>query len=245
VQKAQYAYGPEDGVAMEVPALSIEPGDRIAVLGRTGAGKSTLLRLLAGMAQPQQGRILLDGTPLEHIDVGDVRRSIGTLLQESSLFYGSLRENLLIGAPLATDADLQQAMRIACADRVLMNQAQGLDLKLRESGAGLSGGQKQALMLARLILRKPDIVLLDEPTASLDEGTEGEVIRNLAAWLGNRTLVVATHRYSILSIVQRVIVIDGGKIVLDGPRDKVLERLSGKGAAAAPAADKDGVKASV
>jgi ATP-binding cassette subfamily C protein LapB len=178
------------------------------------------------MAQPQQGRISLDGTPFDFIDVADVRRSIGALTQDSSLFYGSLRENLQIAAPHANDAALQRALKLSCADRLLLNQPHGLDLKLRESGAGLSGGQKQALMLARLILREPQVLLLDEPSASLDEGTEREVIHNLDAWLGQRTLVVATHRYSILSIVKRVIVIDGGRIVLDGPRDEVLARLS-------------------
>ncbi|MDR2215294.1 MAG: type I secretion system permease/ATPase [Nevskiaceae bacterium] len=230
--KVQYAYGPEEGLAMDVASLSIKPGERIAVLGRTGAGKSTLLRLLAGMAQPQQGRILLDGTPLDLIDVADVRRSVGCLLQDSSLFLGTLRENLLIAAPLADDPTIQRAMKIACADRLLLNQPHGLDLKLRESGVGLSGGQKQALMLARLILREPHVVLLDEPTASLDEATEREVIANLGLWLGQRTMVVATHRYQILSIVQRVIVVDGGRIVLDAPRDEALRKLSGNSAPA-------------
>ncbi|MDR2187333.1 MAG: type I secretion system permease/ATPase [Azonexus sp.] len=226
-ERVQYAYGPDDGVALDAPRFSIEPGERVAVLGRTGAGKSTLLRLLAGMAQPQAGRVTLDGMPLDFIDVADTRRAIGTLMQDSSLFYGSLRENLLLGAPRADDAALQRALQIACADRLLLNQPHGLDLKLRESGAGLSGGQKQALLLARLILRNPDILLLDEPTAALDEATEREVIRRLDQWLGARTLVVATHRWPILAIVQRVIVIEGGRIVIDAPRDQALAQLSG------------------
>jgi ATP-binding cassette subfamily C protein LapB len=236
LEKVQYAYGPDDGVAFQAAALAIEPGERIAVLGRSGSGKSTLLRLLAGLAQPQQGRIVLDDTPMDLIDVADVRRSVGCLLQDASLFYGTLRENLLLGAPLADGEAAQRALRISCADRLLLQQPRGLDLKLRESGVGLSGGQKQALMLARLLLRDPQILLLDEPTASLDEGTEQQVIKNIGDWLGPRTLVVATHRYSILSIVQRVIVVDGGRIVLDGPRDAVLARLTGKPAPGQPAA---------
>jgi ATP-binding cassette subfamily C protein LapB len=172
---------------------------------------------------------MLDGAPLGQIDAADLRRAVGPLLQESSLFHGSLRDNLLLGTPLADDRALERALRIACADRLLLNQPQGLDLKLRESGAGLSGGQKQALMLARLVLREPQIVLLDEPTAALDESTEQRVIENLDAWLGQRTLVVATHRASVLAIVQRVIVIDGGRIVLDAPRDQALAALAGEG----------------
>jgi ATP-binding cassette subfamily C protein LapB len=225
--RVQYAYGPDEGVAMDLRSLTIEPGERIAVLGRTGAGKSTFLRLLAGMAQPQVGRILLDETPLDLIDVADVRRSIGCLLQDSSLFYGSLRENLLLGSPLADDAAIRRALKLACADRLLLNQPHGLDLKLKESGVGLSGGQKQVLMLARLILREPDIVLLDEPTASLDEITERSIISNLDQWLGKRTLVVATHRHTILSIIKRVIVIERGRVVVDAPRDEALAKLTG------------------
>jgi len=227
LENVKYAYGPDEGLALDIAALDIEPGERIAVLGRTGAGKSTFLRLLAGMAQAQQGLVILDGSPMQHIDVADLRRSIGCLLQDASLFHGTLRENLLLGAPLANDDAIRRAMKTACAGKLLLAQPHGLDLKLRESGAGLSGGQKQALMLARLLLREPEILLLDEPTASLDEETENEVIRNLDQWLGSRTLVVATHRHAILSIVRRVIVIDGGRVVFDAPREQALARLSG------------------
>nr|WP_258403032.1 ATP-binding cassette domain-containing protein [Burkholderia multivorans] len=218
---------------LNVPKLSIEPGERIAILGRVGAGKSTLLRLLGGLAMPVQGRILFNDTPLPLIDVADVRRDVGMLLQESSLFYGTLRENLLIANPLATDDAILAAMKVACADQLLLRQPHGLDLKLRESGIGLSGGQKQALMLARVILRAPNVLLLDEPTASLDDATERAIVERLRQWLGNRTLIVATHRYPVLSIVDRIIVIDGGRIVRDGPKDEVLQALRGHAATAA------------
>lgn len=228
-ENVAYAYGPDQKPALVIPQLKIEPGERIAVLGRVGAGKSTLLRLAGGLATPVQGRILFNDTAMGLIDVADIRRDVGFVLQESSLFYGTLRENLLIGNPLATDEQILEAMRLSCADQLLLNQPHGLDLKLRENGQGLSGGQKQALILARTFLRSPSILLFDEPTASLDEATELAIIDRMNGWLAQRTLIVATHRYPVLSLVDRIIVIDGGRIVRDGPRDEILKVLSGGG----------------
>lgn len=142
-----------------------------------------------------------------------------------SLFYGSLRENLLLANPLATDEELLAAMRLSCADQLLLKQPHGLDLLLRENGFGLSGGQKQSLILARTFLRTPNVLLLDEPTASLDESTERNIIENMRQWLGGRTLIVATHRYPLLSLVDRIIVIDSGRIVRDGPREEILAAI--------------------
>lgn len=228
-ENVAYAYGPQEKPALVIPQLKIEPGERIAILGRVGAGKSTLLRLCGGLATPVQGRILFNETAMGLIDVADIRRDIGFVLQGSSLFYGSLRENLLIGNPLASDEQILEAMRLSCADQLLLNQPHGLDLKLRENGQGLSGGQKQALILARAFLRSPNILLLDEPTASLDEATELAIIERLKGWLGQRTLIVATHRYPVLSLVDRIIVIDGGRIARDGPRDEILKVLTASG----------------
>ncbi|MDR0476496.1 MAG: type I secretion system permease/ATPase [Desulfobulbaceae bacterium] len=221
-----YAYGPEEKPALIIPQLNIEPGERIAVLGRVGAGKSTLLRLITGLSAPVQGRILFNNTAMGLIDMADIRRDVGILSQESSLFFGSLRENLLLAAPHATDEQILEAMRLSCADQLLLNQPHGLDLKLRENGAGLSGGQRQTLMLARLFLRSPNVVVLDEPSASLDEMTERTLIEHMKAWIGTRTLIVATHRSSFLALVDRIIVIDGGRIVLNGPKEQVLKSLT-------------------
>ncbi|MBX3598230.1 MAG: type I secretion system permease/ATPase [Rhizobiaceae bacterium] len=224
-ENVAYSYGPDAKPAMIIPQLSIQPGERIAVLGRVGAGKSTFLRLAGGLATPSQGRILFNDTAMNLIDVSDVRRDIGSVLQESSLFYGTIRENLLLANPHAGDEEILSAMRLSCADKLLLNQPHGLDLKLREHGLGLSGGQKQSLLLARVFLRSPQILLLDEPTASLDDGTEAAIIENLRGWLSGKTMIVATHRYQVLSLVDRIIVIDGGRVVQDGPRDKVLAML--------------------
>jgi len=236
-----YAYGPMEKPALVVPKLTIAAGERIAVLGRVGAGKSTFLRLLAGLSAPSQGQITLDGTPMNMIDIADVRRDVGALLQESSLFYGTLRDNLLVANPLASDEDILRVMRLSCADQLLLNQPHGLDLKLREGGIGLSGGQKQSLILSRLYLRSPNIVILDEPTASLDERSEVAVLQNLQQWLGKRTLIVATHRYPVLSLVDRIIIIDNGRIVRDGSKEEIFKGMQGQQnargmAAASPAA---------
>lgn len=224
-----FAYDGNEKPAAVLPILNINPGDRIAMLGKAGAGKSTILRLLAGLSKPENGRILLDKTNLNLIDVGDLRRATGLLMQDSGLFHGTIRENLRIASPMASDEDMVKAMAVSCADELLLNQQHGLDLAVRENGVGLSGGQRQSLLLARVILRNPQIVLLDEPTASLDESTERKIVSNLNAWLGSRTLIVATHRYPILDMVNRIILVDGGRIAADGPKDEVIARLRSNG----------------
>lgn len=221
-----YSYRQEDdSPALVIPQLSIAAGEKVAVIGRIGSGKSTLLRLLAGQAEPRSGSIVLDDTMMAQIDMADLRRDIGYMSQTGDLFYGSIRENLRIANPGATDAEIAAALRLSCADRLLQKQANGLDLQIGEGGTGVSNGQRQSLLLARLILRDPNIVLLDEPTASLDEGTERLLIDNLKGWLQGRTLVVATHRFPILELVDRLIVIESGRILMDGPKAEILQRL--------------------
>ena len=218
-----FQYGKDDRApAIAIQKMTVQAGEKIAVLGRIGAGKSTLLRVLAGLVRPQEGNVLLDGTELRMLDPADLRRDMTLLTQDAHLFYGSIRENLVMGAPMADDASMAEALHISGALPFVQSRPQGLDNIIFEGGAGLSGGQRQAMLLARAILSDPQIVLLDEPTASLDEASERHVIESLRKWLGSRTLIVSTHRASLLALVDRIIVVDGGRIVMDGPKDKVL-----------------------
>ncbi len=212
--------------ALELPNLRVQPGEKIAVLGRMGAGKSTLLQLFAGMYKPTSGTVQLDGLDLSLIDPLDVRRDIGLLAQNSNLFHGTIRENLLLGRPMATDRELIEALRMSGGLSLVQGRPEGLDELIQEGGLGLSGGQRQALLLARTIVRQPSVLLLDEPTAHFDEVTEHQVIEALTPWLAPRTLIVATHRMQVLQWVDRIIILDNGRVVMDGPKKHVLGELT-------------------
>ena len=205
-----------------IPKLEIQAGEKIAILGRNGAGKSTLLQLLSGMQEPVQGKINLDGVDLGLIDPTDVRRDMGLLNQNAHLFFGSVRENLTLGSPLATDQELLNVLKLTGALNFVLDKKEGLDHQILEGGVGFSGGQRQALLLSRLLLRQPNILLLDEPTAAIDDVSEKQLIQNLKGWLGQKTLVIATHRRAVLELVDRIIVVHDGKIVMDGPKEQVL-----------------------
>ncbi|TCB62079.1 type I secretion system permease/ATPase [Acinetobacter terrae] len=220
-----FKYGEDDPKpSLMIPKLEIKPGEKIAILGRNGAGKSTLLQLLSGMQTPVQGKIKLDSVELGLIDPSDVRRDMALLNQNAHLFYGSVRENLTLGAPLASDEEILNALKITGAINFVQEKKEGLDHMILEGGVGFSGGQKQALLLARLLIRQPNILLLDEPTASIDDVSEKQLIDHLKLWLGQRTMIVATHRRAVLELVDRIIVVNDGKIVMDGPRDQILNQ---------------------
>ena len=210
--------------ALIIPELSIQPGERIAILGRNGAGKSTLLQLLSGMQEQLQGKIKLDHVDLGLIDPSDVRRDMGLLNQNAHLFFGTVRENLTLGAPLATDEEIFNVLHMTGAFDFIQDKKEGLDFQILEGGVGFSGGQRQSLLLARLLIRQPNILLLDEPTSAMDDVLEKQFIEKLKHWLGHRTLVVATHRRAVLDLVDRIIVVHDGKIMMDGARDEILSQ---------------------
>lgn len=220
-----FYYDEEEKIAdLSIAQLNIKAGEKIAVLGRNGAGKSTLLQLLSGMQTAQQGQVLLDNISINQLDPADVRRDMGLLNQNARLFFGSIRENITMGKPQASDEDIQRALMLSGALSFVQKQKNGLNYMIMEGGNGLSGGQRQALLLARNLILQPNILLLDEPTAWLDEMSEQHLIEHLHHWMGNRTLVIATHRLAMLKIVDRIIVLDNGKIVLDGPKETILQQ---------------------
>lgn len=222
-----FQYSKDTQPAISNLNLTIRPGEKVAILGRIGSGKSTLLKLASGLYEPSGGNILLDNVDIRQIDPNFLRDKVTLLNQSPRLFLGTLRENLDLARMdgYSTDQELLGALRNFHLDQLVRNHPKGLDMPLGEDGLGLSGGQKQIVSLARLTLRHPRVVLLDEPTTGLDEQTEQQALGVLAQWARDKTLVVVTHRLQVLPMVNRVVVVDNGRVVIDGPRDAVIAKL--------------------
>ncbi len=216
--KVRFGYPDATVETLSNVSFTIQPGERVAILGRNGSGKSTVARLMTGLYQPNGGAVLMDDTDIRQIDPGDLRRNIGVMLQDIWLFSGSLRDNIAIGAAYPSDAAVLKAAQIAGVDAFVARHQQGYDMLLAERGEGLSGGQRQSIALARALIDTPAVLLLDEPTSAMDVQAEAGVIARLKAGLGDTTLIIITHRPSLLELVDRVIIIDQGGIVLDGPK---------------------------
>lgn len=216
VQDCIVRYAEEGPAVVNVAALAIQAGETVAILGGNGAGKSTLLRLLSGLGDATSGSVLLDGMNLTQIDPSDRRAAIGFLPQDVALLHGSLRDNLNLEGRAIADGDMYAALDDVGLGRFVRANPLGLDMRLLGSRS-LSGGQRQAVGLARVILQDPPIVLLDEPTASFDQAAEEHVVKRLQAWMGGRTLVLTTHKRTMLSLVKRIVVMRDGAVVMDGP----------------------------
>lgn len=226
LEGAGFAYG-KAPPAFKGGNLHIRPGQRIALIGPVGAGKSTLLKLLSGLYQPTEGRVLLDGVDMTLLDPAYVREHIGYLTQDVRLFGGTLRDNLTVGLPSPSDSQILAACARTGLDKVIRSHPAGLELLLSEGGRGLSGGQRQLVGITRLLLALPKIMLLDEPTASMDGDLENYVMRNVMQDVApDSVLVLSTHKTGLLRLVDRIVIVDGAKIVMDGPRDEVLEKLA-------------------
>jgi len=214
--------------------LMIKPGERVAILGKIGSGKSTILRMLSGLYLPTDGFVEVDGLDLRQIDLADFRRHVGFVSQEPKLFQGTLRENVMLGRAHADPNHFLEVARLTGLDRIAAAHPMGFDLPVGQAGSLLSGGQRQLVALARCLVIQPQILLLDEPTSSMDAQAENSFIRHLKTAVGNRTLVVVTHRPALLDVVDRVIVVEAGRILADGPKAQVLAMLAGQKAPPVP-----------
>jgi ATP-binding cassette subfamily C protein LapB len=223
LRDVQFAY-PDTQPLLKGVNLKIAPGEKVGFIGRIGSGKSTLLRLLLNIYTPQQGAVLIDRIAVNQIDPLSLRRQIGFVPQDVTLFHGSMRENILLGAANVSDADLLRAVRLACLEETLAQLPEGLGTEVGERGERLSGGQRQAVAIARALVRQPRLLLLDEPSSMMDPATEHLLIQHLRE-LKDTTLLLITHRTAMLPLVDRLVVLDQGRVVLDGPRDEVLRRL--------------------
>ena len=225
LEQVSFAYGPGQ-TALEVRGLKIQPGERIAILGSVGSGKSTLIKVLSGLFKPATGTVFLDRIDVQQLAPEFVREHLGYLPQDVRLFQGSLRENLTIGLASPSDGQILRAAAFTGLDQVIQHHPKGMELEITEGGRGLSGGQRQLVGLTRLLLAQPRVMLLDEPTASMDSQLEARLMQHLfREVLPHSVLVLVTHKPHVLPLVNRIIVMDRGRIALDGPRDEVLQRL--------------------
>ena len=211
--------------ALDEVSFTIEPGEHVALLGRVGSGKSTIARLVLGLYPPEEGLIMLDGTDIRQLDPSDLRENIGAAMQESVLLTGSVRENIVLDRPMVDDEELVRAAQISGTHQFMGQIANGYDLKLADRGEGLSGGQRQSIAIARALAGRPPIMIMDEPSSAMDAQTEGALIQRLQEELKGRTVILITHRPPLLQLVQRIILLEKGKVVTDGPRDSVLQKI--------------------
>lgn len=222
-----FAYKDQNFEALKNVNLNIKKGEKVAILGKIGSGKSTLSKLMMNLYIPTNGSVLIDGTDVRQIDPVDLRRSIGYVPQEPFLFLGTLKDNITIGENFASDEDVIKASKIAGVNSFLGKHEAGFDLIVGERGYGLSGGERQSITLARALLSSPNFLVLDEPTNSMDIQTEQAFINNMQDIVKDKTVVIMTHKMSILKLVDRVIVLHEGKVVADGPKDDVIKSLKG------------------
>ncbi len=234
--------------ALEKVSFRVSPGERIGIIGRIGSGKTTVGRLLAGFYEPEDGRVLVDQIDIRQYDPADLRGGVGFVLQDTDLFFGKLRDNITIGKPNATDEEILAAARLAGVETFVAGHPLGYEMPIAEGGRSLSGGQKQAIGLARALIRRPKILFLDEPTAHFDVRSEAEFLERLKTLAAeDLTILISTHRLSLLSFVDRLLLFEQGRLIADGPRDKVIELLQSgrsKKPAAPIAAVSPGIKVS-
>jgi ATP-binding cassette subfamily C protein LapB len=227
-ENISFKYPDAESDSLQPMSVKINQGERIAIVGHNGSGKTTLAKLLLGLYQPSKGSIQFDGLNHRQIHPSDLRKNIGYLPQDIVLFHGTIRDNILFGTRQVTEYQLIRAVQLSGVSAFTDHNSQGLDQQVGESGNALSRGQRQSIVLARAILNSPQILLLDEPTASLDARAEKKFIEAINATAKDRTMLLITHKMDLLKLVDRILVLDKGKLIIDGPKDKVLAQLKGE-----------------
>lgn len=220
-----FRYPDDERLALTDMSFKIKAGEHVAILGRNGSGKTTLEKLILGLYAPESGSVLVDGVDLRQIDPAELRRQVGYVPQDVSMFFGTLKENIIVGCPHAEDHQILKAANLSGLAPFINAHPAGFDMQVGERGQMLSGGQRQSIAIARALINDPPILLMDEPTGSLDHTSEEQFKQNLSRFSQGKTFIVITHRSSLLTLADRIIVIDGGKIVADGPKANVMEAL--------------------
>lgn len=221
-----FKYPNQNEKALDDVSFIIRPGERVAILGRIGSGKTTISRLIMKLYEPTEGSILLDGIDIGQIDPADIRRNIGYVGQDNYLFYGSIRDNIAYGAPHVDNNAVQVAAHFSGVMDFARNHMHGLDAQVGERGMALSGGQRQSVAIARALVGNPAILLMDEPTSNMDQGSEQRFQHRISGYRGLKTFMCVTHRSSMLNVANRVLVLDNGKLMADGPKDQVLAAMA-------------------
>lgn len=220
-----FTYPGQESPALSEVSFAVNAGEKIALIGPIGSGKTTVNKLVLGLFKPQEGSILIDGKDIRQIDPSELRKNIGVVPQDVMLFYGNLKDNLIFGTHSVTDREILIASKISGVEMFANTHPKGFDMPIGERGSFLSSGQRQAVAIARAVIKDPPILVLDEPTASMDHVIEEHIKNNLMAVTKNKTVILTTHRTPLLSLVDRIIVMDRGKILADGPKEKVLNAL--------------------
>ena len=224
-RNVSFSYPGQTTPSLKGLSFSIKPGEKVAILGRIGSGKTTLEKLVLGLYQPTEGSVLVDGIDLRQLDPAELRSQIGYVQQDVMLFYGTLRENITLGAPLASHQDIVRAAEMGGVLNLVNAHPQGFDMLVGERGESLSGGQRQGVAIARAVINDPPILLLDEPTSSMDYSSEEDIKRRITEFAKDKTVLLISHRTALLDMVDRIIVMDGGRIVADGPKEQVVTAL--------------------
>jgi ATP-binding cassette, subfamily C, bacterial LapB len=225
-RKVAFRYPGAAERALDGIDFTVMPGEHVALLGRVGSGKSTIARLIMGLYPPEDGLIMVDGTDIRQLDPSVLRSGIGAAMQESVLFTGTVRENIALGRDGVSDEELIRVSELSGTHNFIGQMANGYDLRLSDRGEGMSGGQRQSIAIARSLIGKPPIMIFDEPSSAMDAQTEAALIQRLGKEFADRTLVLITHRPALLALVSRVILLDRGKIVANGPRDAILAQIA-------------------